>query len=372
MLEEFSLRFALWWRSRGSGVTAHLARRSYERPPYSPAIGSIRVGAVQMRPRPIRRAWEFADHAYEMARAAVREGAEVVVFPDHVSLPLLTLVPGLGDAVTANASLEEALAALGEAEEPEEGGEGISVADVVAVATPALARVYRTTFATLARRFRVHIAAGSTMLAERDGRVLARCHLFGPSGRLLEAQAKTHLTPLERRWGLGSGDELRVVDTAVGRVALTGTMDSAFFEPFRLLDEAGAEVVLQASAEVGEPEPWRAMGGLWARVQEACLYGVQGALVGEALGLRFGGMAAVYAPLALTPEGDGVLAAARSADADEVVVADLDIGALRQLRRSRGVRRNRRLIGRYLPELYTRPWPWPEEQGRGTPGAGAG
>lgn len=360
MFEEFSLRLALWWRSRSTAVTAHLARRSFARPPFSPGVGVIRVAAVQMCPRLLADARQFADHVYDLARSAVLQGAELVVFPDHVSLSLLTLVPGLS-SLTEHASLEEALAAVGEAGEDGAGEGSVGIADVVTVATPAFRRLYHATFSTLARRFGVHIAAGGTMLAERDGRVLSVSHLYGPNGRVLVQQAKTHLSALERRWGLGVGDDLRVVETPIGRVALTGSMESAHFEPYRLLDAAGADLALLSGAELGRPQAWRPMRGVWARAQEARLYGVQGALVGEAFGLTFAGPAAIYAPLELTPARDGVLAVAESEDADEVVVADLDIGALRRLRDEQPNPRNEAMIGHYLPLLYTRPWPWSEE-----------
>ena len=370
MLEEVRLRLALWWRSRSAAVTAHLARRSYARPPFSPAVGVIRVAAVQMRPRLLKDARQFADHAYELAHTAVQQGAELVVFPDHVTLPLLRLVPGLSAALDDNVSLDEALVAIGEAAS---GDVALGIADIMTVATPAFRRLYGATFSTLARRFGVHIAAGGTMLAERDGRVLSIAHLYGPNGRLVLHQAKTHLSPLERRWGLGVGEDIQVADTALGRVALTGSMESAYFEPYRLLERGSTDLALLSAAELGRPQPWRPLRGAWARVQEARLYGIQGALVGEAFGLSFAGPAAIYAPLPLTPARDGILAMAQGEE-DEVVVADLDIGALRRLRAERPSMRNEALIGHYLPLLYTRPWPWPEDatgEERRHPWAGA-
>lgn len=360
MFEELRLRLALWWRSRSTAVTSHLARRSYARPPFSPAVGVIRVAAVQMRPRLLSSARQFADHAYELTHAAVQQGAELVVFPDHVTLSLLALVPGLSSTLTDNASLEEALAAVGEAGEEVIGDGAVGIADVVTVATPAFRRLYHATFSTLARRFGVHIAAGGTMLAERDGRVLSVAHLYGPNGRILVQQPKTHLSALERHWGLGVGERLETADTAVGRVALTGSMESAHFEPYRLLEEANTDLALLSAAELGRPYVWRPLRGAWARAQEARLYTVQGALVGEAFGLSFAGPAAIYGPMDLTPARDGVLAVAQGDD-DAVVAADLDIGALRRLRQERPSLRNRGLIGHYLPLLYTRPWPWSEE-----------
>lgn len=360
MLEELRLRLALWWRSRARAVTGQLGRRSFARPPFAPKVGVIRVAAVQMRPRLLGDARAFADHAYELTNAAVQAGAELIVFPDHVTLSLLSLVPGLSGTLGEDGSLAEALAAVGDAGEGTAGETDLAIADVMTVATPAFRRLYVATFSTLARRFGVHIAAGGTMLAERDGRVLSLAHLYGPSGRLLAQQAKTHLSPLERRWGLGLGEDLTVVETPVGRVAMTTTMESAHFEPYRILEGAAADLALVSAAEIGRPQPWRALRGAWARAQEAHLYVVQGALVGDLFGIGFAGPAGIYAPLALTPAGDGVVALAKG-DGDDVVVADLDIGALHRSRAAMPERRNLALIGHYLPLLYTRPWPWPEE-----------
>jgi len=361
MFEEVSVRLALWWRSRANAVAGHLGRRSFARPPFTPRVGVIRAAAVQMRPRLISRATEFADHAYDLTRVAVQDGAELVVFPDHLTLSLLTLVPGLSAALGSRGSLEDALAAVGQVGEAASGEDEVGITDVVTLATPAFRRIYSATFSTLARRFAVHIAAGGTMLAERDGRVLLVSHLYGPTGRVLIAQPKTHLSVLERRWGLGVGEDLEVVDTAVGRVALTGSMESMHFEPYRLLEAARADIALLSAADVGQPRPWRPLRGLWARVQESQVYGVQGALSGSAFGLRFAGPAGIYAPLGLTPARDGILAMASREDDDEVVVADLDIAALRRLHQERPSARNGAVVGHYLPLLYTRPWPWSEE-----------
>jgi predicted amidohydrolase len=237
----------------------------------------------------------------------------------------------------------------------------IRLADVVSLATNATDRLYRVVFATLARRFRIYIAAGSALLLQRDGRVLAVSHLFDPRGRTILTQPRTHLRNWERAWGLGSATELSVIDTPLGRVGSLGAGESMIFEPTRILWSLGAEVVCSQTADVGPQLPGHLLRGAWARVQESPSYAVQGALSGDAFGLTFDGTAAIFAPRELTEARDGIVARVRAGHGeDAVVVADLDLNALRSLRVGQPRPLNRAMIGSYLPELYTHPWPWTE------------
>lgn len=403
MFEEFYVRLALWWRSRPGPVKAYLARKSFAKTVLVPSVGSIRVAAVQMCPKPAARSLDFAEQIYRLTREAADQGAELVVFPDHVTLPLLALVPGLGQALADSGSLDEALATVASVPLPsepssaldpappeagtavgtpascesrtafsEDGSDehedglstdeddgAIRLADVVSLATSATDRLYRTVFATLARRFGIHIAAGSALLLQKDGRVLAVSHLFDPHGRVILTQPRTHLRTWERAWGLGSGTELGVADTPLGRIGSLGAGETMLFEPARILWSLGAEIVLSQTADVGVQPPGHFLRGAWARVQESPSYAIQGSLSGEAFGLMFDGTAAIFAPRELTASRDGMMARVTAGYGEEgVVIADLDLNALRSFRVAQPRPMNRSMIGRYLPELYTHPWPW--------------
>lgn len=73
------------------------------------------------------------------------------------------------------------------------------------------------------------------------------------------------------------------------------------------------------------------------------------------MGMHFVGKSAVYAPLELTAERDGILAQLESYSEQGVVVADLDLVALREHRQQVGFYQNLNvdLYRRYLPWLYT-------------------
>jgi len=345
-LRDLTLQLMLHLRSRPGRVTRRLHRRGFRHRVRTPEVGVVRACAVQLEWRLCETAEEFADLAYDNVRAAVAEGAELVAFPEDTASLLVGVMPGLG-AMLKSVTVDEALRQV---------GEDAQVADIFRLLGRATRRIYETTFATLARGYGVHIAAGSALLPTADQRVLNVGHLFTPDGRILR-QAKCHLMPLEEDWGLTAGEDLEVFDTAIGRLGLPVCMDATFFETFRILRQLGAEIVVLPMADPEYPySAWKALRGIWPRVQEAQVFGVQGALVGEALGMRLTGHAGIYAPLALTERGDGRLAVSDRPEGEALVLADLDVAALRRLRDEQPLQLNPALYERYFPRVYSGFW----------------
>lgn len=307
----------------------------------------VRVAAVQMEASPVRSVEEYVRRVGGFVRDAVAAGAGLVAFPEYVTYPLLGLLPGFEETSTAGS-------AGGGATEPE--ADRPALRDVVLYVEPLLRNVYRTAFSRLAAAARVHIAAGSTPMPGPDGRVYNVAALFDPVGRLVGTQAKLHLYPTEAAEGLSPGDSLEVFVTGVGRIALPVCMDATFFETYRLAAFEGAEIVTNPIADVDTYSYWKKLRGAWPRVQETPVYAVQSALVGEFLGRPMTGKAAVYAPMELTPAGDGVLAESPEPTGDGMVVADLDLDALAEFRERHPVfgRFNAGLIRNYLPQVYER------------------
>ncbi len=345
-VRDLTLQFMLQMRSRPGRVARRLHRRGFRHRVRPPEVGVVRACAVQMEWRLCETAEEFADIAYDHVRAAVGAGAELVAFPEDTASLLVGIMPGIGPMLRS-ATVDEALRQV---------GEDVQVADLFRLLGRATKRIYETTFSTLARGYGVHIAAGSAVLPTPDQRVLNVGHLFTPEGRVLR-QAKCHLMPLEEDWGLTAGEDLDVYDTALGKIGLPVCMDATFFETFRILRQLGAEIVVLPMADPEYPySAWKALRGVWPRVQESQVFGVQGALVGEALGMRLTGHAGIYAPLALTERGDGRLAISERPEGEAMVVADLDVAALRRLREEQPLQLNPALYERYFPRVYSGFW----------------
>ncbi len=340
----------LWRRSRPADVLRELARKRISPSSACAALipgarpSRIRVAAVQMRLEFVRDARTYADKVCRLAREAVERGAQLVVFPEDSATPLIGLVPGVERL--AAAGIDSAVSRM--------GGRDAKVADVFRSISPAVRRIYETTFSTLARAFRVYIITGSAFLEDDDGRMRVIGYFYGPDGGLIARQRKLHLLPLEARWGFEPGTELEVLDTPLGRLAFPICMDATYFETFRIARLRGADIVVVPSANNEEFSLWRTMRGIWPRVQESQVLGVSAAAVGRILGIPFTGRSALLAPLEMTPAGDGVIAQAETYDREEVVVGDLDLDALQRFRAENPLDFNVGLYEKHLPALYTR------------------
>ncbi|MGE5587236.1 MAG: nitrilase-related carbon-nitrogen hydrolase, partial [Clostridia bacterium] len=313
VLRGVALKALLRWTSRPSVVRSYLARKRIApsgacaslasapgggRPPGAAPgarASKVRVAAVQMRLDLVKDARTYAERVYGLTKAAVDQGAQLVVFPEGSGAPLVGLVPGI-----------ERLAARGiDAAVADMAGSDVKVAEVFRVISPAVKRIYETTFSTLAGAFRVYIVTGSAFLEDDDGRMRIIGYLYGPDGKLIARQRKLHLVPMEAAWGLEPGSDLEVLDTPLGRLAFPICMDATYFETFRIARQRGADIVVVPSANNEEYLFWRIMRGIWPRVQESQVLGVSAAAVGNILGMPFTGMSGLLAPLEMTPSGDG-------------------------------------------------------------------
>ena len=342
-----AFRGLLWWNSRPSAIRRLVHRaRGAAGAAARPATGSgvVRVAAVQMHLELTGSAEQYARKILHLARRAAEQGAELIAFPEDAATGLIGFIPGI-EKLAAGGDLQGAVR--------EVAGDA-KVADVFRFISPAVRRIYEATFSAVARKFGVYIVAGSAILPNSRGEMVNVAHVYGPDGRKLGEQEKCHFIPMEVEWGLQTGDDLELFAAPWGRFAAPVCMDATYFETFRILSQRGAEVVVIPSANPEEYNPWKALRGIWPRVQESQVYGIHSCMVGRFMGLVLTGRSGVFAPMELTPAGDGILAQAASFDQEDVVVADLNLEELRRLRREQGVQRgfNLALYQRYLPGVY--------------------
>jgi predicted amidohydrolase len=340
------------YRGRPAPIRAHLERASCPQVPAARA-DRVRVGLAQWHFTLHSAPLTYAEQARRLTTAAVRAGAQLVVFPEDVGTPLLGMLPGL-PALPAHAETAPA------GDDPLTGldrlvGEvlpGRRLLDLFRMVAPGAWPVYHTTFSTLAASTGAYILAGSILLPDRRGRVRNVAHLYGPDGRLLGRQVKTHLMPYESAWGLVPGTRLRGWDVLGTRLAVPICMDLTYWEPVRLAVHGGAELLVSPAANTGAYNAALERRGGWGRVQETPAYALFAAMTGNLGPLLFRARSAVYAPLELTPRRDGIVAQARTAHRQEVVIADCDLAALRRFKAARPAAPNPALYLRYLPHLY--------------------
>ena len=337
----------LYWICRPARLRKKLSALINEGKAAPPPEGRrLKVAALQVEIRLFKEPLDYAVEAHRRVEEALFAGAQLVAFPEDNNLSLLGMLPGveeMGGAV----SVEEG------GESPAGGGAPeISVADVIRYAGPVMAPFLQTLYSTLAAAYGLYIMAGSFLLPDGD-KVVNRSFLYGPDGSLIGTQDKVHLMPIEVEWGISAGREFNVFETGAGMIAAPVCMDATYYETFRILELKGAEI---AVLPIANPEPynyWLALRGIWPRVQECPLYGIKSALVGSLLGFEFTGRAGIYAPVELTPDGGGVLAEVESPLKEGIALAEIDLEALRELRRDHPWRdSNLALYRRYFPAVY--------------------
>jgi len=226
-------------------------------------------------------------------RAAVDAGAELIVFPEYVTAPLLATDP-------AWSTWDE---------------------------------LWRATALACARDHRLLVCAGTHLVQEADG-LHNRCLLAWPDGSS-DQQDKLHPTPWERTWAVAATATVRLFRYGDAQLAVPICYDIEFPEATRVAAVVGAEVLLIPSWTDDEAGFWRVRHCAQARCIENVAYAVHAPLVGAQSappGFEQGcGAAGVLTPCDTGFPRAG-LAAAGAWNQAEVVVADLDLPRLRRQR----------------------------------------
>jgi len=288
--------------------------------PIRKPVRVVRICAAQYQMRRLRSWEDFEDQVEFFAATADEYHSHFLMFPEWFTCQLFSLLPR-----------EEAQ------REP------------MKTLTQYTDR-YLNLFSTLSARHALHIVAGTHPI-EREGKMYNVAHLFTPSGRVF-TQDKLHITPDERvSYGITPGEELRVFDTGLARIAIQVCYDIEFPEASRLLTLAGAQVIFVPFATDERKAYLRVRVCAQARAVENWVYtaisGNIGNLPGVPSFLLNYGQSAVFTPsdFAFPPHG---VAAEADPNVETLVIADLDLATLTAQRELGSVRplRDRR------PDLY--------------------
>ena len=213
---------------------------------------------------------------------AASAGAQLLVFPEYGAMELASLFPA-----EVQRSLPLQLNAMQEL-------------------LPDYLAIHR----ALAREHGVHILASSFPVRVGE-RYYNRAYLFAPSGET-GFQDKSIMTRFENeQWQISAADELRVFDTAIGRIGIVICYDVEFPLLARAQAEAGAELILAPSCTDTEAGYFRVRIGAQARALENQCHVVHAVTVGtaawsEAVDVNVGA-AAVYSPVDIGFPADGIV-----------------------------------------------------------------
>lgn len=345
----------------------------------------ITVAALQIKMVLYDNPLIFADKMEELVCQASKEGARLVVFPEDNLSQLLGLLPGISDNDESHDDQNNNKKQANKADIDEilsEIGDDISISEILAFVGPLIKKVSLLIFAELSRKYNLYIMAGSGLfpdssqyidkgdmaeeikknnniresrdVRESDSKMIFNiAYLFGPDGKLLGKQKKNHLLPLEDKWGLKSGQEISVFTTKIGKLAFPICMDATYFETFQIASNKAAEIVM---IPIANPDPnynyWTALRGIWGRVQESPVYGIKSAMVGNFLGFELTGQAGIYAPISLTENQDGIIAESETHDCEEIIIAKISLGLLKEYREKSKIEVNKEFEEKYFPDIY--------------------
>jgi predicted amidohydrolase len=269
---------------------------------------TIRIASVAFSIGPISGFDDYADHVSRLVRSAIEmHRAEVILFPELSTFELATaLKPGL--------SMKEMLAGLA-----------------------GFTDDYLALFQKLAKQESVYISAG-TQITEKNGRLYNVAYLMTPSGRV-EIQPKLHGVPIIESPYLTPGDELAVIDTDFGRLAILTCYDIEFPEPSRIAALKKADLLLVPSATADEQGYWRVRHCAQARCIENQVYVVSSNLLGDTgiPGMSFWGRAAILTPCDKGFPAGGI-AHETVPNREHIAFAELDIALLIENREHGAVR----------------------------------
>ncbi len=260
------------------------------------------IAATQIRLSTLQAGFE--ETVLDHLRAAMQEGAQLVVFPEWVCL-------GLVDP---------------------------SAKSPVAAAVDGQSRVHDEhvrVFSTAARRLGVPVVAGSVPVKKR-GKIYSVAYVFDAGGNEVLAQMKLHPCPKERALGIEPGTSVRTLpgdgDQGVCLGVLLG-QDARVPEVARAMMLQGANLLVECLMTTRPYNSVERFNGVHLRAFENETMGVKSCLVGPLGDGEMRGNAKVVTVSGLTPHRDGVVAEAATTTDDELVIGQPDLGRLNERRR---------------------------------------
>ncbi len=286
-------------------------------------MAPFRVALVQCSPPPHVDA--ICEEAESWIAHAASQDAQLVLFPE-------LFYPGFHGLMAGWRGDEEALRSFLDSAHPIPG----PVSDEVG---------------RIAKRHDVHVVFTQLELDERSKHLYNASMLIGPDGSLILRHRKTMLTPGVETFGLAPGNEHRVAATALGNIGLLICADATCPEPARVLALQGADIVCVSSGDFHSN--WRVDGSdlaqqFWTHCSASPTRAVDNNVfwlvvnpAGNQGGSEFFGGSRIISPL-----GQLIAQAGCGADAQELLVAEIDVAQRNRIEASFSLLRRRR------PELY--------------------
>jgi predicted amidohydrolase len=268
----------------------------------------IRVAALQYFVRPVQTFEQFRDQVEALTETAADYKCQLVAFPEYFCVQLLTLG-------NVKRPIREQIRDL-------------------ARQSPRVTEL----MGDLARRFRIHIVAGTVPTQEEGSDlVFNESFIFTPSGSR-GVQGKLHMTRFENEdWIISPRKQLHVFETTFGRVAIAICYDVEFPEIVRAAARHGAHILVVPSCTDDRQGFLRVRYCAQARAIENQMYVIHSCTVGSlpmvpAVSLNYG-QASILTPSDFAFSRDGILAEGNP-NQEMMVVGELNLKTILDTRSS--------------------------------------
>ena len=272
---------------------------------------NVRICTINFEQRRISSFEEFQSIAEYFIGVASDYRSDFVVFPEFVTMSLLSIVNKKLDPVQ---SLEH----LGQFTEP-----------------------FKKFMHEAALKYNINIIGGTHMERDEAGLMRNNCYVFLRDGSTHQ-QSKIHPTPTERDWwDVRGGDKLSVIPTDKGPIGVLICYDSEFPELSRHLVDQGAKIIFVPFATDTRQGYLRVRYCCQARTVENQCYFVLSGNTGnlprvQNMDINYG-QSSILTPSDFPFAKDGI-AAETDTNAEMVAIADLSIGNLIKARNQGTVR----------------------------------
>jgi predicted amidohydrolase len=288
---------------------------------------TIRAAAVQRRVKPVKKLEEYEEVMEGFVKSAAEKSCDLIAFPEYNFLDLLGVLPGFS---MLNRYLNrKAAISVPEAKSFEAELKGL-YPFLCNIAVP-VQNAVEELMCGLALKYSIYIYTGSYFVRE-DGQLFNGGAFISREGKVLGRQKKLHLTDFEEKLGIKRDNDMKVLSLDIGNIAFPVCMDATYYETFSLARSRGCDIVILPIANNEEYGFYRALRGIWPRVQESHVYGVKPALSGWFCGMHFTGKAGIFAPVGITPKGDGIVCISENPEGDSLIVGQIDLEALHKER----------------------------------------
>lgn len=273
----------------------------------------IRAGLVQYETGKAATFDAFVGRVSGFVKRAADEGAALVVFPEYLCVDLLPAA--IGERKISRADLPAMYAEIDEFYAP-----------------------FADAMAALAKARNVWLVAGTFAHRFPDGAFRNAAQIFGPSGERLE-QPKLHVAYelVDNRGMIAPGNRLQIFDLLGARTAVLVCYDAQFPETGRAaIADGDVDLFIVPGCAMEEWGIWRLRTASAARAMESIAFALNVQLAGSIeipnlVSYRFWARSSAHTPVSRPFAPNGLLVES-TRDGDDLLLADLDVGLLRESR----------------------------------------